>query len=154
MKDHERLFPVLSLARIFVGAVFVASGFEKLLFPYQNFYYVVENYDLLSPFWTMCVARVFPWIEYLTGVFLVFGLWIRLAARSAIIIYLVFLFVVGQAILRRLPLDSCGCFGDMVSVPLTVIFIFDMVLLALAWMIHRSPAGSRVFGLDRFYQSG
>ncbi|HQP10846.1 MAG TPA: hypothetical protein PKV41_05625, partial [Candidatus Omnitrophota bacterium] len=64
---------------------------------------------------------------------------------------LAFLFIVGQAIVRGLPITSCGCFGDFITVPLYVIFLFDSLMLFVINFLMRQPTRAGVFSLDRYF---
>ena len=136
-----------------LGGFFTVSGFEKLVAPYQNFLYVVQSYDFLRvPLLEEAVAMVFPWCEFFIGIFLVLGFGLKWALRAVSILLLVFLVTVGQAMIRRLPLEECGCFGDMISFPLPVVLMMDTVLLLLVRWMSRRIADASVFGLDRHLQ--
>ena len=66
------IFPIL---RIIMGLFFLIVSTDTLLQPYQNFLYIVQNYQLFPPFLEEIVARVVPWIEFFLGLFLILGLW-------------------------------------------------------------------------------
>ena len=44
MKHRINIYVLL---RFLLGALFIVFGAEKLLIPYQNFQYVIENYQML-----------------------------------------------------------------------------------------------------------
>ena len=83
---------VLVVLRILVGSIFVVSGFEKAIGPYQNFLYVVQSYEFLPTTLEEIVARALPWIEIFLGVFLISGLWLKWMLRSALILFAMFCF--------------------------------------------------------------
>jgi len=132
--------------------LFVVSGFEKLTGPYQNFLYVIQNYDILNPVLQELTARILPWFELFLGVFLILGLWISWALRGILVLIVSFLFVVGQALIRQLPIGECGCFGNLVSLPLHMVFLLDCTLLFLAvFLLRKVDCTSRV-SLDQYFQ--
>ncbi|MBZ0167229.1 MAG: hypothetical protein K8I00_10530, partial [Candidatus Omnitrophica bacterium] len=57
----------LVFARFLIGLIFVVSGFEKIITPYQNFQYVIQAYELFPEFAEAIIARTFPWVELITG---------------------------------------------------------------------------------------
>ena len=137
--------------RILVGFVFVISGTEKLLSPYQNFLYAIQGYDLIGPPWDDLVARFFPWAELIAGVFVILGLWTLWALRCLLFFVTIFLIIVGQAIIRNLPLNECGCFGSLFSFPLPTVILMDSVLwMYIALLIIRIERSS-IFSLDEFF---
>ena len=103
--------PVIILAaRLVLGSVFVIAGVEKVVNP-NAFAKAINNYQML-PFGALNVmALVLPWLEVLTGVFLIFG--IRLRASSALIasMLVVFLIAIGSAMVRGLSIE-CGCYSQ------------------------------------------
>lgn len=141
---------MFALCRIAVGLIFLLSGFEKAIHPYQNFMYVIEGYQLLPGWAEMAVARIFPWIELFTGLFLVLGLWSEYAIRTALVMTAVFICVVGQALLRGLPLEQCGCFGELVHIKPQVIIVLDSFLLLLNMYLALNPRRLKQFSLDQY----
>jgi putative oxidoreductase len=103
--------PVIVLAaRLVLGSVFVIAGIEKIVNP-NAFAKAIHNYQLV-PFAALNVmALVLPWLEVLTGVFLIFG--IRLRASSALVaaMLVVFLIAIGSAMARGLSIE-CGCYSQ------------------------------------------
>jgi uncharacterized membrane protein YphA (DoxX/SURF4 family) len=138
--------------RIILGLLFVVSGAEKVLSPYQNFVYAIEAYQLLPGWASAPFAQVFPWFECLTGLFLMLGLWTKKALLGAIVMTGMFILVVTQALLRHLPLDQCGCFGELVHVPPRVILVFDSAILLLLYMLDRGLKATSRFSLDNYFR--
>jgi hypothetical protein len=121
--------------RIYLGALLVIAGFIKATEPYQNFAFVIETYALL-PRWALApTAMVMPWVELVTGAFLLMGLHLRLASRSALGLFSLFILVIGQAMVRRLPVDECGCLGEWLTVPPLAMLGLDVVSWALCWVL-------------------
>ena len=137
--------------RIVLGSIFFLSGLEKILSPYQNFLYAIQAYQLLPSWAEELTARVFPWIELFGGLFTVLGLWTGRALQSVLIMTAAFIAVVGQALLRGIALDQCGCFGELVHVPPRAIIVFDSVLLLLTVFLLRYPSKILRFSLDRYF---
>lgn len=139
------------LIRIFIGFVFVVSGTEKLLGHYQNFLYVIQGYDFVPAPLDAWIARVFPWIELMLGVFAILGLWTLWTLRGLLMATSVFLLVTGQALWRNLPIEKCGCFGELVSIPLPTILLMDSVLwMYIAYLIVRLERTNRC-SLDEYF---
>lgn len=143
---------IFVVIRVLTGCLFVISGFEKLIGPYQNFLYVVQNYEFLPIVLEEIVARILPWGELFLGVFLVFGLWLKWALRSTLILFLMFVCIVGQALLRKLPIDECGCFGSLISLPLVAVLMFDSMMLLLTGLLMKKEERAGLFSLDRYFR--
>ncbi len=143
---------ILPIIRVLIGTVFVVSGYEKLIGPYQNFLYVIQSYEVLSVPLEEAVARIFPWIELFLGIFLVVGLWLSLSLKGVIVMLLSFIIIVSQAIVRKLPIDECGCFGQMISLPLKGVLTFDTCLLVLTLvLVFKLDPASR-FSVDKYFE--
>ena len=140
------------IGRILIGCLFIVSGFEKLIGPYQNFLYVVQSYEFLPTLLEEMVARTLPWIELFLGVFLVVGLWLKWALRSIGMVIFLFILIVGQALLRKLPIDECGCFGGLISLPLYAVLIFDSMLFLLTGVLLKREKCINIFSLDQYFR--
>lgn len=139
--------------RVVIGAVFVVSGFEKLIQPRENFLYVIHGYNILPhEALAVIVATTFPWIEFLLGSFLILGLWTRIAAAGVALCNITFIIVVGQALVRKLPISECGCFGDLLKLPLAGIIVFDTAMLVITTMLFVFWRDAAFFGLDEYFR--
>lgn len=141
--------------RFLVGGIYFFSGFEKLISPHENFVYVIQNYDVIrSSLLIEIVAGSFPWLELITGTFALLGLWLRMALFSIGFFSVTFIVIVGQAIIRHLPIHECGCFGDLLSVPLPVIIVMDTVLLMITIVLWRFREYTASLSLDKYFAKG
>ena len=137
--------------RIWIGIIFVLSGTQKLLEPYQNFLYVIQSYQVLSHPWDTVAAIIFPWVELILGIFTILGLWTRWALRGLLLLTTVFMAVVAQAIVRNLPIKECGCFGEALSFPLpTTLFLDSVLWVYVAFLIIRLER-TNGFSIDTYY---
>ena len=68
--------------RVLLGAIFIYASIHKIQEPYE-FARIVHGYRLLPPELVNLVAITLPWIEVVTGAFLILGLFTR---ESALII--------------------------------------------------------------------
>lgn len=134
--------PYLSLVlRVYIGMIFIYASMNKISYP-AEFSEALAAYRIL-PYWSInFVAVALPWIELVTGLFLILGL--RTRAAALVIGSFLFLFTMAIFInlIRQAPI-SCGCFdtvGDEITwwhIPrdiawmlLTVqVFLFDRIYL-------------------------
>lgn len=140
------------LIRIVLGCLFAVSGFEKIISPSQNFFYIVQTYDIFNGLFDRVIVWGVPWIEFLTGVFLLLGLWLKISLKALFVLISGFLFVVGQALTRRLPVDECGCFGGLFSFPLSVVFVMDAALLFLAGLVYYKIKQTCCLSVDEYFR--
>ena len=139
------------LLRIIIGSIFLVSGLGKLLGPYQNFLYAIQAYQILPSFVGVLAAQLFPWIELFTGVFVFLGLWTPWALRGALVLFGMFVVLVGQALLRGLPLDDCGCFGEWIHLKPQTVIVMDSASILLTLLLLRRSAQVQKFSLDCYF---
>jgi uncharacterized membrane protein YphA (DoxX/SURF4 family) len=101
-------------ARIAVGLIFVLAGVSKLVAP-GTFSATLLAYDVLPVGLLRPVSLILPWIELVVGLYLLAGLFTRAAAWAAVVMLTVFMLAIGQAVLRGISLQDCGCFGSITS---------------------------------------
>lgn len=137
--------------RIIIGSIFLISSLGKLLSPYQNFLYAIQAYQLLPSWIEVLVAQIFPWIELLVGSFVLLGMWTSWALRGALILFGIFVVVLGQALIRGLPLEDCGCFGGWIHLKPQTIIIMDSASLLLTSLLLRNLSKTRKLSLDFYF---
>ena len=95
--------------RLIVGGVFIYSSIGKLFSP-DEFAKIIYNYDILPLFLVNILAIALPYVLFLAGVLLIFGVYKK--GNSAIFIGLIFVFLIAliQAYVRGLDIN-CGCFS-------------------------------------------
>lgn len=99
----------LFLIRLVIALVFIYAGAEKISDP-KSFSQAIYNYRLFPSEVINIFAITIPWIELISGIFLLFGICVR--ENSAIIGTLLFIFIVLILISMIRGLDiNCGCFG-------------------------------------------
>ncbi len=143
----------LILFRVVLGALFLWSGYLKLLDPWQNFQVVIEAYRLVEGEPVRVLAQVVPWLEALGGLFLIAGLYTRAAVLGLWAMNTLFLVALTQALVRKLPIHECGCFGDSFSLPLPVMLVVDAVLWAGFGALYLWIEQSSRFSIDAFYKN-
>ena len=140
----------LLVARVIVGAVFATAGFIKLTEPIQNFQAHLEQYSFLPLTMIPIIARVVPWLEWLGGMFLLFGYMTRLSAFLLCLLSLGFILILSFAIFRGGGGEECGCFGKAAIVTVRQIYLLDWLTFGLGLFLasHRRYP----FTLDRWFQ--
>lgn len=93
-----------------------------------------------------------PWLELFVGIFLVLGLWLPWTLKAAMGLFLGFILVVAQALIRHLPITKCGCFGELISVPLPVILMMDSSLLLITGILLLKKEKTNMLSLDNYFK--
>ena len=121
--------------RLIVGGVFIYSSIGKLFSP-DEFAKIIYNYDILPLFLVNILAIALPYVLFMAGVLLIFGVYKK--GNSAIFIGLIFVFLIAliQAYVRGLDIN-CGCFSlDTTSSNNDILMrIFQDVLLLIPVLI-------------------
>ena len=108
----KRLITSHKLSFIFrwiLGAIFIYASIDKIEYP-SAFSEAISNYRLVPDVLTNLLAIWLPWLELMTGLLLITGLWIKGSAFILSILSLMFSIIIGIAIFRGLDI-SCGCFS-------------------------------------------
>ena len=131
---------LVGFARIFVGVLFIFSGFIKLNDP-LGFAYKLEEYfgadvlnlEFLIPY--ALVLSIFLVItEVLLGIMLLIGYARKFTLWSLLIMILFFTFLTFYSAYFNKVTD-CGCFGDAIPLVPWESFIKDVILLVLILLL-------------------
>jgi len=131
---------LLGFSRIFVGALFIFSGFIKANDP-TGFGYKLQEYfhvfhtDFLNDYSTW-IAIIICGFEIAMGVFLLLGIYRKTVAWGLLLLIIFFTFLTFYSAFFEV-VSSCGCFGD--AIPLTPWESFgkDLVLLVFILIIFK-----------------
>jgi len=140
--------PYLSLlSQLILGGVFLYAGAAKV-FDSGGLAASIRGYGLSLPEWFVTLsAHSLPLLEILLGLYLVVGLFTRIAAWVANFLTILFTLALLQGALRGLEID-CGCFGSTSggTSSLWVDVMRDLGLLALGIQLALAPPGK--FSVD------
>jgi uncharacterized membrane protein YphA (DoxX/SURF4 family) len=110
---HPAVYWLISIG---LGAVFVYASVDKIAHP-LDFARIVYRYRLAGPTASLGVvpanalAVVLPWVEAITGLLLITGLWRREAAAVAAGLLVMFLIAVAYVLWQGIDVEHCGCFS-------------------------------------------
>ena len=135
-KLFENKFIAIS-ARIVLGAVFMYASFDKMANP-EAFADIIDNYHLLPYQLVNALAIFLPWLEFITGLLLVTGKWIKGSLLLYTTMLVVFIIALSQALIRGLDI-SCGCFSVHPSSTseVWIRILEDLVLLAVSLFLFK-----------------
>ncbi|MCK6619905.1 MAG: DoxX family membrane protein [Calditrichaceae bacterium] len=94
--------------RLVFGGILIAASIDKILHPVQ-FSQAVENYQLAGETLSRWAAVWLPYLEIITGILLILGIWVKAAAILNLGMMFIFFVAVFQAYVRGLDIH-CGCF--------------------------------------------
>jgi hypothetical protein len=129
----------LLAARLALGAVFVVSGYSKLMRTPEDFAAVILSYKLVGGHAAIWMARILPWAELIAGAFFVTGLWLKQSLAALWLMNTAFIFALTSVLIRKIPIGDCGCFGEGIA-PLapSQTLAIDIVLCAIFFMLARN----------------
>ena len=137
---------ITTIARVVLGAILLISGAAKVGQP-AALAASIASFHLLSPSVIVAISIILPYFEMLVGLYLVIGLFTRIASIVATLQFMIYGAAIAAAILRKLPAD-CGCFGpNDHAVADWPHVAFDLALAAIALIIALS--GPSPLSLDR-----
>jgi len=130
--------PLIWVARIVLGLVFLLSGFFKAIDPLGSTYKIQDYLLVLGLEWmhdlALPVAILISTLEIVVALSIVIGFKLSLSAVGALLFMVFFTpFTLYVAIYE--PVPHCGCFGDAIILPNWVTFYKNIVLLAAAILI-------------------
>jgi len=121
---------LLLLFRVIVGGVFIWAGALKIADPLE-FAQSIKNYQVFPHWLAFLTAVVLPWVEVISGAFLIAGLFKRSSALIISLLLVGFIGLVTLALVRGID-TSCGCFGSLSRRADYSLILMDTVLLVFA----------------------
>ena len=111
---RQRYWPKL-LVRVVLGLVFLWAGAEKIAHT-ADFFSSLLDYDVPFPeTFLRLVAVALPWLEVFCGTGLLVNAWGETVRPVVAARCLVFIAMLGQALLRGIDISNCGCFGPVAN---------------------------------------
>ena len=138
MNKEKVINYLIALTRIYLALVFIVSGLDKIN-NLDAFAISIENYRLFPTQIINIFAITIPWIELISGAFLLLGIYIK--ENSIIIASLLFVFTTAViiAVARGLDID-CGCQGTFDGQKVGLLKIIENVsLFIVAYLSMKFP---------------
>jgi uncharacterized membrane protein YphA (DoxX/SURF4 family) len=120
--------------RIAIGGIFIYASIDKIIHP-ESFARIIHNYRLFPPSLINTFAIVIPWIELITGVFLIIGF--KYKGANLIIFGMLLAFIVALTIsyIRGININ-CGCFSTASTAKSNLLVrIIEDVFMAIGCLI-------------------
>lgn len=100
---------IVLIFRLVLGVTLIYASLDKIANPDQ-FARIVYNYKILPHFLINIFAVALPWVEFFTGLFLIFGIFTQSASLLASFLFVVFIIAISINLFRGINLN-CGCFS-------------------------------------------
>ncbi len=138
--------------RVYLGYCFIYASLSKISDPAQ-FAEAAANYMLVPSMLLNLVAVILPWIEFVTGLFLITGFKSRTSVLVIGLLLIIFDVMILINMYRGAPI-YCGCY-DIVGEPIgwkkvfenAVMLVFSLQVFycdkPVLWGRSKSPVGAR-----------
>jgi uncharacterized membrane protein YphA (DoxX/SURF4 family) len=133
----EKLYKkiLVEFCRVFLGVVFVFSGFVKAVDPWGSTYKILDYFTAFNlsffDFTGIPIAFIQSAIEFAVGICLLLGVYRRINTFLALLIML-FMTPLTLYLAIANPVTDCGCFGDALVITNWQTFSKNLFLLAAA----------------------
>jgi uncharacterized membrane protein YphA (DoxX/SURF4 family) len=120
---------ITMLFRLLIGGVFIYASFYKVIEP-GEFARSIWFYHL-APGWSInLIALILPWLELLSGLGLILGVFYRGSVFWVNLLLIFFIIALSSTIVRGIDIE-CGCFkqGQEATGPAWQSLIMDIFLL-------------------------
>lgn len=97
------------LCRLILGGIFIYSSLPKIANPHE-FAKVIYDYRLVPEIFIYSFAIVLPWLEMISGLYLISGFFIKTSTVILSSLLVVFLIALSINAIRGLDIN-CGCFS-------------------------------------------
>ena len=129
--------PAALAARLLVGAAFLFSGVEKAASGPAEFAVVIEAYRLVPDSLLLPMAALLPWLEAFLGMCLLSGYALPATFAAAAAFLSLFIVAIASTLLRKIPLESCGCFGGAIHLSPPQALTLDCALFSASLWARR-----------------
>ncbi len=115
--------------RLAIGITFVYAAVDKIIHPDQ-FARIIYNYHLAPGQLINIFALLLPWVELITGVFVIVGYWEKAATVLIGGMLVMFIIALSMALVKGVNIE-CGCFSTTSKAkgPIKDLIFRDVLLL-------------------------
>lgn len=120
-----------------MGLLFIYSGYTKL-YPIEPFEFTFVDLGISGWRTAPFMARFFIGLEFLIGILLIFGLFLKrftfFLTSGTLIFFTIYLSII---IFTNGNNGNCGCFGNAISMTPLQAIIKNLVMLAICFLIYK-----------------
>lgn len=137
------------ILRVLLGALFIYAAAGKIADP-SAFARVIHNYRFLPDALLNISAIIIPWVELISGIFMLAGIFKRGSSLLILTLLVIFTIALIQAYFRGLDI-ACGCFnldttGDKSDI--LIAFIRDIILIIFALILFKYSDNNTIKNLS------
>lgn len=132
---------VLNILKLFLGGVFVFSGFVKLVDPLGTAYKISDYFRIagieIPEFAAVILSVLLSVFEFAMGTGLILNLKLRLFSFLSCI-FMSIMTIISLILALWRPIEDCGCFGDFIKLSNEATFGKNLILLIFSLFIFTS----------------
>jgi uncharacterized membrane protein YphA (DoxX/SURF4 family) len=133
---------IVLVFRLLLAAIFLLGSFAKLLNIERYSVEAVYNFGILPRGLALIFGLALPFIELLCGLGLLLGILTRLSALGSGLMSIAF-FIAKAVVLSQGRNIDCGCFGEVVSLLVSVSIFMDVPMLFFSLVVMSAPTQCR-----------
>lgn len=135
----------INLCRFILAAVFVFSGFAKIIDPWGSFYKLQDYAQAFGAFWVpdfllLLFGGLLAAVELVTGLLIFAGVRRTISTFTSLVLMSIMTPLTLVLALTN-PISDCGCFGDALVLTNWETFLKNIILLALSISLYRGRRG-------------
>ena len=131
------------VCRFIFATTFIVSGFLKSIDPWGTILAIesyLAAYNMTAPEWLIQIGAIgLGAVELILGLMLLFNIYIRITSVISVVVMLVFS-VLTLLSATVIPVEDCGCFGELIKLTPWQTFAKNVALLPMAicfWYHYR-----------------
>lgn len=121
---------VVLVLRVIFGIYLAFAGFIKF-FDLKGFARIVMTYRILPRWIALPSSYVIPFVEFAVGLLLISGGYGLYVSGAALLLVLISLFFVSAILIQGRRLESCGCLGTAIKIPVN----WKKLVEVLVWLV-------------------
>ena len=140
---HIQLFQSIwtNVCRYILSAVFIFSGFVKIIDPLGSYYKLQDYAEAFGLLWIPNSMLLFfgvllASIEFAVGLFLFFGVRRNVSTVLSLVL-MIFMTPLTLILALTNPISDCGCFGDALVLTNWQTFWKNVILILLAFWLYK-----------------
>ncbi len=133
------ILTLLFVARVVLGFIFLLAGSGKLLSS-NTLEDAIHQYQILPKYVVRAAARFLPFIECISGTFILLGVILPLVSGVLMLMLVIFTIAIGIN-LRRGRIFSCHCFGNSASTIGPAMVVRNILLIGIACFVLSQSIG-------------
>lgn len=128
------------ILKIVLGLLFLISGILKIP-NLKKFHNIVLQFRILKGTLAKLFSYTLPFIETITGIFLLLGLYLKIFSALTVLLLLSSTIAVSYALYKKNKLKDCGCYGGVIKSPINKTKLIENII----WLLFSNLPFHRLY---------